>query len=66
MTEANRLKTFNDMIGKTVANIERGTDNHYETQILKFSDGTFIEIVGGGYDGYGDYIDVFAGNGKRF
>jgi len=45
--------------GLTIADITIGLhDNHHEAFKFTFTDGSFMVIIGGGYDGYGDYINI--------
>lgn len=45
--------------GLTIADITKGLHrNHYEAFKFTFTDGSFMVITGGGYDGYGDFIQI--------
>lgn len=47
------------MIGRTVKDcVKTVMDNHYEALKIVFTDDTEIFLIGGGYEGVGDYIEV--------
>lgn len=54
-----RLHRTQDMIGRTVKDcVKTVMDNHYEALKIVFTDDTEIFLIGGGYEGVGDYIEV--------
>lgn len=53
-----KLNLLTQMIGKTISGVRRGTVPHYESIEITFDDGDVITLIGGGYDGCGDYIDI--------
>ena len=45
--------------GLTISDISKGLhENHYEAFKFTFTDGSVMVITGGGYDGYGDFIQI--------
>jgi hypothetical protein len=56
-----KITNIEDCMGKKITNIVFNDvkDPHYETLTIFLEDDSFIDFCGGGYDGYGDYIDLF-------
>lgn len=53
------LEGLQDAVGKTVSKVEKGLHrDHYEAVRFTFTDGTEMVLLGGGYDGYGDFIRI--------
>ena len=55
----NQVTKFGQLVGKTISEARPGLfENHYEALFLTFTDGDTAILVGGGYDGYGDYLEL--------
>lgn len=53
------ITEYSQAEGLTIADITKGLhDNNYEALRFTFTDGSVMVIIGGGYDGYGDYLDI--------
>lgn len=54
-----RHTDIKSLLGLTIASVQPATvNNHYEALLFTFTDGSTTVIIGGGYDGCGDYIRV--------
>jgi hypothetical protein len=54
-----RHTEIKDILGLTIQSVHPAVaKNHYEAFVIRFTDGSEIVLLGGGYEGYGDFIRV--------
>lgn len=54
-----KITEYSQAEGLTIADITKGLhDNNNEALRFTFTDGSVMVIIGGGSDGYGDYLDI--------
>lgn len=52
-----KIKNIQDIIGKTVISVLE-IDMDVPTMIIAFTDDSTVTLIGGGYEGYGDYLQI--------
>lgn len=61
-----RLNSCTDTVGKTISACRKTQVNqYYEAIVIEFTDDSEIILIGGGYDGFGDYLRVADENEKE-
>jgi hypothetical protein len=59
LTKTMKLIELSQAEGRTIRSIKTGIHvKHYEALRLTFTDGAVLVLIGGGFDGYGDYLRV--------